>query len=102
MRRRVAQDRETFIRPPGRRYQGRSFRVSRCSCIAGRRKRKPVRVPFGHGAGRMPASISQKRAGSEAMAKLNRDGVNIYYEVHGTGPALILTHGYSATAQMWK
>ena len=36
------------------------------------------------------------------MAKLNRNGVNIYYEVHGSGPALILTHGYSATAQMWK
>jgi pimeloyl-ACP methyl ester carboxylesterase len=36
------------------------------------------------------------------MAKLTRDGVNIYYEVHGSGPPLILTHGYSATAQMWK
>lgn len=36
------------------------------------------------------------------MPKLNRNGVNIYYEVHGSGPALILTHGYSATAQMWK
>lgn len=36
------------------------------------------------------------------MPKLNRDGVNIYYEVHGAGPPLILTHGYSATAQMWK
>jgi pimeloyl-ACP methyl ester carboxylesterase len=36
------------------------------------------------------------------MAKLNRDGVNLYYEVHGDGPALLLTHGYSATSQMWK
>jgi len=36
------------------------------------------------------------------MPKLNRNGVNIYYEVHGTGPVLFLTHGYSATAQMWK
>lgn len=36
------------------------------------------------------------------MPKLNRDGVNLYYEVHGTGPALLLTHGYSATSQMWK
>lgn len=35
------------------------------------------------------------------MPKLDRDGVQIYYEVHGDGPALILTHGYSATAQMW-
>ena len=36
------------------------------------------------------------------MAKLNRDGVEIYYEVHGQGPALLLTHGYSATSQMWS
>jgi pimeloyl-ACP methyl ester carboxylesterase len=35
------------------------------------------------------------------MAKLNRDGVDLYYEVHGQGPALLLTHGYSATSQMW-
>jgi pimeloyl-ACP methyl ester carboxylesterase len=32
---------------------------------------------------------------------LDRDGVKLYYEVHGSGPALILTHGYSATSQMW-
>jgi len=36
------------------------------------------------------------------MAKLNRNGVDIYYEVHGSGPVILLTHGYSATAQMWK
>jgi pimeloyl-ACP methyl ester carboxylesterase len=36
------------------------------------------------------------------MAKLNRDGVNLYYEVHGEGPVILLTHGYSATAQMWQ
>jgi pimeloyl-ACP methyl ester carboxylesterase len=35
------------------------------------------------------------------MAILNRDGVNLYYETHGEGPALLLTHGYSATSQMW-
>jgi pimeloyl-ACP methyl ester carboxylesterase len=39
------------------------------------------------------------------MATLDRDGVKLYYEVHGPGvgtaPALILTHGYSATSQMW-
>jgi pimeloyl-ACP methyl ester carboxylesterase len=35
------------------------------------------------------------------MATLNRDGVNIYYEVHGSGPALLLTHGYSASSKMW-
>jgi len=36
------------------------------------------------------------------MPKLNRDGVEIYYETHGSGPVLILSHGYSATSQMWK
>ncbi len=35
------------------------------------------------------------------MATLNRDGVSLYYEVHGKGPALLLTHGYSATSRMW-
>ena len=36
------------------------------------------------------------------MAKLNRAGVELYYEVHGAGPTLLLTHGYSATSQMWR
>src|SRR6516225_9663864 len=36
------------------------------------------------------------------MPKIDRDGVKIYYEVHGDGPALILTHGYSSTSAMWK
>jgi pimeloyl-ACP methyl ester carboxylesterase len=36
------------------------------------------------------------------MPKLNRDGVDIYYEVHGSGPALLLTHGYSLTSAVWQ
>jgi pimeloyl-ACP methyl ester carboxylesterase len=36
------------------------------------------------------------------MPKLDRDGVKIYYEVHGSGPPLILTHGYSSTSAMWN
>src|SRR5437899_2793672 len=35
------------------------------------------------------------------MPKLDRDGVKIHYEVHGTGPTLLLSHGYSSTARMW-
>lgn len=35
------------------------------------------------------------------MAYLDRDGVRIYYDVQGNGPAVLLSHGYSATAQMW-
>src|ERR1700716_705042 len=36
------------------------------------------------------------------MPKIDRDGVNIYYEVHGSGPPLLLTHGYSSTSAMWQ
>jgi pimeloyl-ACP methyl ester carboxylesterase len=35
------------------------------------------------------------------MSMLDRDGVAIYYEVRGTGPALILTHGFAASAAMY-
>ena len=35
------------------------------------------------------------------MPMLDRDGVGIHYEVAGDGPALILTHGYSSTGEMW-
>jgi pimeloyl-ACP methyl ester carboxylesterase len=35
------------------------------------------------------------------MAILDREGVQIYYEIHGNGPALLLTHGYSSSADMW-
>jgi pimeloyl-ACP methyl ester carboxylesterase len=36
------------------------------------------------------------------MPKINRDGVEIYYEVHGSGPPLLLTHGFSSTSAMWQ
>jgi pimeloyl-ACP methyl ester carboxylesterase len=35
------------------------------------------------------------------MARLDRDGVAIHYESHGQGPAILLSHGYSATCRMW-
>ena len=35
------------------------------------------------------------------MALLDRDGVKLYYEVHGEGPTVLLSHGYSATTEMW-
>jgi pimeloyl-ACP methyl ester carboxylesterase len=35
------------------------------------------------------------------MPMLDRNGVKIHYEVHGAGPAILLTHGYSSTAEMW-
>ena len=36
------------------------------------------------------------------MAYLDRDGVRLYYEEAGAGLPILLTHGYSATARMWK
>jgi pimeloyl-ACP methyl ester carboxylesterase len=36
------------------------------------------------------------------MAYLDREGVRIYYEEHGSGPAVLLSHGYSASARMWS
>src|SRR3984885_3303659 len=36
------------------------------------------------------------------MPTIDRDGVRIYYEVHGSGPVLLLTHGYSSTSAMWQ
>lgn len=35
------------------------------------------------------------------MARLDRNGVGIHYEVHGKGSAVLLSHGYSATCRMW-
>ena len=36
------------------------------------------------------------------MPFLDRDGIRIYFEQSGTGPAVLLTHGYSASARMWR
>jgi len=36
------------------------------------------------------------------MPHLNRDGVNIHYEVSGDGPVLLCTHGFSLTGHMWQ
>jgi len=36
------------------------------------------------------------------MATINRNGVKIHYETYGQGPAVLLTHGYSATSEMWE
>jgi pimeloyl-ACP methyl ester carboxylesterase len=35
------------------------------------------------------------------VPRLDRDGVKIYYEEHGRGPAILLSHGYAATCRMW-
>lgn len=36
------------------------------------------------------------------MSSALLNGININYEVCGSGPALVLTHGYGATGEMWR
>jgi pimeloyl-ACP methyl ester carboxylesterase len=35
------------------------------------------------------------------VARLDRNGVKIHYEVSGSGPTILLSHGYSSTCRMW-
>ncbi len=35
------------------------------------------------------------------MSSIDRNGVSIHYEASGAGPAILLSHGYGATSQMW-
>ncbi|MDE2488966.1 MAG: alpha/beta fold hydrolase [Alphaproteobacteria bacterium] len=36
------------------------------------------------------------------MPTLDRNGVRIHYDVAGHGPVILLTHGFSATGEMWQ
>jgi pimeloyl-ACP methyl ester carboxylesterase len=36
------------------------------------------------------------------MPSLDRGGVRLHYETYGSGPALLLSHGFSATSEMWR
>jgi pimeloyl-ACP methyl ester carboxylesterase len=36
------------------------------------------------------------------MPFLDRDGVKIHYEIAGSGPAVLITHGYSSSARAWE
>jgi pimeloyl-ACP methyl ester carboxylesterase len=47
------------------------------------------------------AARSLQREGEDHMPKLNREGVELYYEVHSQGTPVLLTHGYSSSAHMW-
>lgn len=35
------------------------------------------------------------------MPYVDRQGIRIYYETRGAGPAILFTHGYGATLRMW-
>ncbi len=36
------------------------------------------------------------------MPTIDRDGVQVYYEVAGQGPAILLTHGFASASQFWR
>ena len=36
------------------------------------------------------------------MPYLDRDGVRIYYEIHGDGTPVLLTHGFAGSANTWR
>lgn len=36
------------------------------------------------------------------MPFVEGDGVRVYYEAHGSGPTVLLSHGFSATSRMWE
>jgi pimeloyl-ACP methyl ester carboxylesterase len=46
--------------------------------------------------------IAYDNQGVPDMPHLARDGVKLYYESHGEGSVILLSHGYSATSQMWR
>src|SRR5258707_15291065 len=74
-------------------------------CSHAMRKRRAARARLGSSHKRMDrATISPRemRFGDAVMPTIDRDGVKIYYEVHGSGPTLLLTHGYSSTSAMWQ
>jgi pimeloyl-ACP methyl ester carboxylesterase len=50
-----------------------------------------------------PLSTAQRAAKERRvpMPTVDRDGVEIYYESHGSGPPILLSHGYAATCRMW-
>lgn len=36
------------------------------------------------------------------MSQIERAGFSLYYETNGSGPPVILTHGFAATSRMWR
>src|SRR6185503_9478471 len=87
-------DRRALCRRPRLRRQGAGHRLG------------PAEGPPAPPGRRRPLSRTgprraARRALGGTMAKLDRDGVKIHYEVHGSGPMILLSHGYSSTARMW-
>src|SRR3954471_1298954 len=84
--------------------------VKSCSARNARTSARSARAPSGARAGGSERAssaplIARRIIVAPAMAWLDRDGVRLHYEVHD-GPsdavALLLSHGFSASAAMWR
>src|ERR1700681_2023192 len=49
-----------------------------------------------------PRAVSAQRGLTFAAHTATIDGARIYYRTGGTGPSLILLHGYAQTSRMWN
>src|SRR2546429_9943141 len=50
-----------------------------------------------------PSAVNATQQGSTFVGRTATiDGTRIYYRTGGTGPALILLHGYAQTSRMWN
>src|SRR5215218_8289434 len=100
--------------PGGNAIWNRSKRIALCAAAGRdgrytnrlRRRRRTLRFRIsqrGMDRARMQqAELGVVASGKTQMPTIDRDGVQIYYEVHGSGPPLLLTHGYSSTCGMWQ
>lgn len=50
----------------------------------------------------MKETLPTEPARRNIMPTLTNEGVELYYEVHGAGTPLLLSHGYSSTCAMWQ
>ena len=61
-----------------------------------------IALGYGRAMTARPEFLRHMLLGKSRMPTIDRDGVKIHYEVHGSGPPLLLTHGYSSTSGMWQ
>jgi pimeloyl-ACP methyl ester carboxylesterase len=51
---------------------------------------------------RQPYTVTKATNKERVMPHLTRDGVQIYYEDHGQGIPILLSHGFGASTGMWQ
>src|SRR5262249_41225740 len=81
----------------------RSLLAWQCMMAWERSEPRSAQLDCSH-AGKVRGKMKTVKAcmGQRDMPTIDRDGVKIHYEIHGDGPLLILTHGYSSTSAMWQ